>query len=176
MGLTLQNHSRDCNTINITTMACSVWFQLLLVIAASITMVTVATTKNNKNKQLFALQMSTSNTMDQWKKGENGEIHHSVVSSKIPNKNMAKINSVPFYDPPVHIQGPVIRPAPPRGSSPSPKRRKLDSMTNSLRNSGPSPPPCNIPSKQCQVPASTNDSKVCITPKKTQSPRLYLTS
>ena len=47
-------------------------------------------------------------------------------------------------------------------------------MIDSLKNSGPSLPPCNIPSKQCQEPASTDDSKVCITPKKIQQPRLFL--
>ena len=151
-------------------MVCSVWFQLLLVIAASVAMVTAATAENNKNKQLFALRMSASNSMDQWKKRENGEIHHSVVSSKTPNKNMAKTNSVPFYDPHVLIQGSD----PPSRNSPPRKRKKLESMIDSLENSGPSLPPCSIPSKQCQQPASINDTKVCITPKNTQFTLLYL--
>ena len=143
-------------------MACSVRFQLLLLIVVPITMVAATTAENNKNKQLFAFGMSASNTIDQWKKGESGNMYQFVASSKMFNK----INSVPFYDPHVNIQA--------GDDSPPKKRRKLEELTDSIKKTGPSTPPCKIPLKKCQEPASTSNSDVCITPKKTQSPQLYL--
>ena len=165
-------------------MACSVCFQLLLLIVVSITMVVAATAENNKNKQLFAFGMSASNTIDQWKKGESGNMYQFVASSKMFNKNMDKINSVPFYDPHVNIQlfNPLVdiqtkRPHSGDTGGPPAKRRKLEDMTDALKKTGPQPPPCAPSGQKCQIPANTNDSKLCVASSKPQStPRLYLTS